>query len=95
MCQTHMRRHKRKSECTKFPSIPLNLKLFEKRLRKSDFISVAFVSRESPYYSMASQSQPQQINVADLDLPQLAEIRKQLDEVCLNIRTFLLLFLFV
>ncbi len=25
---------------------------------------------------------PQQVNVADLDLAQLAEVRKQLDEVC-------------
>ncbi|GJE95273.1 Prefoldin alpha subunit [Phanerochaete sordida] len=29
---------------------------------------------------MASSSQPQQVNVADLDLPQLAEVRRQLEE---------------
>ena len=30
---------------------------------------------------MASQSQPQQINITDLELPQLAEVKKQLEEV--------------
>lgn len=30
---------------------------------------------------MASSSQPQQINVSDLDIQQLADVRKQLEEV--------------
>jgi len=32
--------------------------------------------------SMTSNPQSQQINVTDLDVSQLAEVRKQLEEVC-------------
>lgn len=32
---------------------------------------------------MASGSQPQQVNVADLDISQLSDVRKQLEEVLL------------
>jgi hypothetical protein len=38
------------------------------------------VTRDRHHTSMAS-SQPQQVNVADLELPQLADVKRQLDEV--------------
>lgn len=38
-------------------------------------------SRISVMASTTAASQPQQINVTDLDLPQLADVRRQLEEV--------------
>ena len=53
------------------------------RLNASHSRTVVFAELCSSVSVMASTtpSQPQQINVTDLDLPQLADVRRQLEEV--------------
>ena len=36
----------------------------------------------------AAATAPQQINVADLELPQLGEVKKQLEEACFFVSVF-------